>query len=859
MLEAAINDVLNLIEDEKPVNEVLMPDPNNIPPDVRQLIEGEPTYDDVTSVLGYMNEDLGADMTDNIKDDIRDWMKYVEYRFAHLLSGKSIQQIIEDDVQKVNVTHGKNKVKVVEDRNIINKRGEPGAAAYDRKNNLIRVNSLLVQEKFDNKAWRNNANATALLDELFPTFESWKNFVMEHEYQHSLLPQKEGETARAYEDRINKAAILAMSIETLNKPVETGLPVKDDRRDKEYFKEHGMLYKFTFKNGNFVKGEYDPGGMGNWQPLNVKKQYAKYLTLKEASKQRALKEEAQPVKDIKPELMADENQLLLPSGKMITFNEQQATALEEINKWLESDDLFFTLSGFAGTGKTTIILKTLETTLKDKRVAVSAPPHKAKKVVGKTTKRSAETIHALLALKPNLEAADVNPNNVDFQRDRSKTPKIGGFHVVVIDEASMLNKTMMKEIMTQATNKNVKVLFMGDRGQIPPIGETESDAFNPTMIPSVHLDKVERQEDGNPLFKVYDAIRKDQTTHNDQFDHVTDLNDKGEGIEFTPYANVFVDEMIKAFTSEEFKTNKEHAKVLAYTNAKVKEYNMLVRRAVMGKDVSYMEVGDLLTGYTSIANGLDMALETSADYVVVTASEMTTNRWGVEGKYITIRESDSDEVLPKELFVVANNPAEILKVATEIERLRLKANIDKVTMGGKAWLPYYAYKNTNLLMEGVKFKGSEKDMASKSIDYGYAVTAHKSQGSTYTTVFVDEDSMDTNQYDDFRDRVKRTKRELTPRTKQDVDTERNKIKYVALSRPTTKAMVLSQKTGDMGNTHIDKPVIIAPDPNLPELPPGNAQEDAGDGTGDVLISYSRQTPNEIVSDSDVVAFMNRCK
>jgi len=638
-------------------------------------------------------------------------------------------------------------------------------------------------------------------------------------------------------------------------------PVVEKKETTEYFMEHGTAYKFVHdEKGGMVSAQYDQSGNGKWMPLNLKRRYAKYLSLKEAAKLKGKEGEMKIVKEVKPELMAEDNQLLLPNGKMIKFNEQQADALTAINEWLETpDSLFFTLSGFAGTGKTTIILKTLETTLRDKRVAVSAPTHKAKKVVGRTTKRKAETIHALLALKPNVGAEDFNPNNLEFARDRKKRPKIGGFNVVIIDEASMLNKTLMAEIVKQAIENNTRVLFMGDKGQIPPIGENQSDSFDTEMIShTAHLDMVERQDDGNPLFKTYDAIRKDQTTFNDQFDHVTDMNEKKEGIFFTPYDNVFVDQMIKAFTSEEFKTDKDYVKTIAYTNDKVKEYNSIIRQAVMGTGISYMEKGDFLTGYTTIADGPLMLLENSADYIVTDVSELETNRFGIEGKWITFKEADSGSQMPTRMFVVSNNVSEMEKVATELEKLVVKAKKELKTKGGRAWLPYYAYKEANLLLGNVLYPNGEI-RASKSIDYGYAITAHKSQGSTYTSVFVDEDSIDTNQYSYNRHHTKRVAKGLTPQTKKDVDTERNKIKYVAFSRPSKNAVILSQKTGDAGNTHVDKPVVTPPDPNLPDIPPGDVRDDMGDGTGEVIASFSREPANKIVPDKDVIALMNQCK
>ena len=52
-----------------------------------------------------------------------------------------------------------------------------------------------------------------------------------------------------------------------------------------------------------------------------------------------------------------DNQLLTPSGKIITFNDQQYEGINKIRKWLkEKNKPFFTLSGYAGTGKTLNVL-----------------------------------------------------------------------------------------------------------------------------------------------------------------------------------------------------------------------------------------------------------------------------------------------------------------------------------------------------------------------------------------------------------------------------------------------------------------------------------------------------------------------
>ena len=66
-------------------------------------------------------------------------------------------------------------------------------------------------------------------------------------------------------------------------------------------------------------------------------------------------------------------------------------------------------------------------------------------------------------------------------------------------------------------------------------------------------------------------------------------------------------------------------------------------------------------------------------------------------------------------------------------------------------------------------KRPDSEVIMKDLDYGYAITGHKSQGSTYKHVMILEDDINLNH------KIK----------------ERNQIKYVALTRPTTTATMLS--------------------------------------------------------------------
>jgi hypothetical protein len=72
----------------------------------------------------------------------------------------------------------------------------------------------------------------------------------------------------------------------------------------------------------------------------------------------------------------------------------------------------------------------------------------------------------------------------------------------------------------------------------------------------------------------------------------------------------------------------------------------------------------------------------------------------------------------------------------------------------------------------------------KDIDYGYAITSHKSQGSTYHTVFIDETDFNA-----LRDGWSWTKKLAIRRSM-----ERDQLKYVALSRSSNIAYILASQT-----------------------------------------------------------------
>jgi exodeoxyribonuclease-5 len=469
----------------------------------------------------------------------------------------------------------------------------------------------------------------------------------------------------------------------------------------------------------------------------------------------------------------EDNQLRLPNGNIITFNDEQYEGINKIRKWLEQANGLnntFTLAGYSGTGKTTCIKKILDEF--EGQIVVSAPTHKAKKMIIRTTGQYGLTLHGLLGLRPDVNLDDFNPNDPKF--NPIALPKICDYSLVIIDEASMINKDLYELIKKQTKGMYTKILFMGDPAQIPPVNEKDSVVFNLEKENFHQLTKVERQADSNPIMFIYDKLRNNLENPTGGYERTTNLNDEGEGIIYTKSKREFRNALLEEFKTKEFNINTDHCKVIGWTNQIIMKSNQIIRHELFGKNADIVEIGDVLMGYRSITgkSAHINIIENSADYKVIEKSELIENKYGINGYKVKLRENLTDSTFNYQtVFIIDPYDDENLnKYAYEHDKLRDQAKANK-----RLWNLYYTFRRENILMKSIyKYENgasrSSYDIIVKDMDYAYAITAHKGQGSTYNKVFIMEDDIDKNW------NVK----------------ERNQIKYVALTRPIKNAIVLSK-------------------------------------------------------------------
>ena len=467
----------------------------------------------------------------------------------------------------------------------------------------------------------------------------------------------------------------------------------------------------------------------------------------------------------------NENQLKLLNGKIITFNTEQFDGLKKINHWLKNGQTFFTLTGPAGSGKSTIIKKVLDNY--HRGVVVSAPTHKAVSVISNITNKEGQTLHSLIGLRPDVDISDFNPNSPIF--NPIALPRINNYSLIIVDEASMINADLFKLIKEKTKNTKTKVLFLGDNCQIPPVNEKESVVFFQIDIEKHFLTKIERQEDTNPILLVADNIRNNLTAIHESFERKTNINDLGDGITFTTEKREFRKIILDKFMSDEFNKSIDYCRGIAWKNNTVIQSNNIIRTSIFGKDSDIVEINDVVTGYRTIMNEgqRSVIIQNSSDYRVLEKSKEEENGYGIMGYRVKLRESlYNGKFKFQDIFIIDTKNHDNLHLYAQMHDFFRDMGISNK----KNWKKYYEFRRSNLLMKTIdKYQNglyrSSRDIIIKDIDYGYFLTCHKVQGSTYKHVGIILSDIEKNW----------------------VLKEKNQLFYTSLTRPISTATILCNR------------------------------------------------------------------
>ena len=395
---------------------------------------------------------------------------------------------------------------------------------------------------------------------------------------------------------------------------------------------------------------------------------------------------------------------------IINYTDGQKKALLDVQQRIDSNTLqYYLLAGFAGTGKTTIAENIVRYALmKDKSPYVIAPTNKAAKVLKDKLDAAglfvqASTIHKTIYGEPD-------PTTGEWILGKELKNS-----VIIVDESSMISKELMNDFL-QATSNNNVVVFMGDSFQLEPVGE-DSGLFKGKVAEvgdnKTELTEVKRQSLDSNILKIATIVRTEQVPYIPE----KSLPDFKVAKSKAEFVNDF---------RQSIKNNEDSVMIVA-TNSERIQMNNVARQEKFGAQKALLNKGDVMI---SVANSNEYP---NSDIFKVKDFS------AAEKKTITLTTPDGKTSSYDLFFVDA--------VSEEGRRFTMAHApvLDRPSLY-HGQLMSYALKDRNFydylwskgLIE-VKKGGRQKVSANLVIaTYGYSVTAHKSQGSQWKKVFVNQ-------------------------------------------------------------------------------------------------------------------------
>ncbi len=471
-----------------------------------------------------------------------------------------------------------------------------------------------------------------------------------------------------------------------------------------------------------------------------------------------------------------------------SLNDQQKSALYELEKFIEDYGTEITLSGYAGTGKSTIIgifSKWLDHRIGRGNIVYTAPIHRAN-VITKQNNPNANvyTLSALFGFTPDtdeaMERESLDLRELEFRAKNQVKYEPG--QLIIIDEASMVQDGLYEYIQKIVAKDGVSVIYVGDSAQLRPVKSDHiSKVFTSDGVPQITLTKVERTGD-NPILKEATRLRRGEG-----LSYQTDINDKGQGVLYTSNDTVINENLKQIISSEEFNADPLHFRVITATNAAAATYNSKIRSLRYGKFAKPFVKGDILMGYSNKLRKPDGSyrLINSMDYIVQNVRDTTvkfkTDKGDIEFKAfkLSIRPIGNTIMDDFHITVIDKNEPdsklfEIVEYKDRLWRMAKEAKQDKQISKYRD-LVQMAFNIDNELNITKNLEDNQGRLKiRKAIDYGYAQTVWKSQGSTYSKVLILSNEIDTFGYG------------------RDVMQLRNELRYVAVSRAKNFVIINSE-------------------------------------------------------------------
>ncbi len=402
------------------------------------------------------------------------------------------------------------------------------------------------------------------------------------------------------------------------------------------------------------------------------------------------------------------------------------------------DHVAMLLRGSAGTGKTTLSGAIVRTMLALKqRVVLLAPTGRAAKVFALNSGVQASTIHRRIYRQQSLGGSfSLAPNMMTdtlFLVDESSMIANEGLRESVFGTGCLLDDLMQFVY----SGRNCRLVLIGDKAQLPPVGEEESPALSSAFISGYGLTVYEsdlrevlRQSQQSGILYNATAIRQ-MITH----DEATAL----PKIRFSGFPDIVCvpgDELIESLATSYSQVGMDETMVVTRSNKRANIYNQGIRNQVLWREEE-LTSGDWLmvvknsyywTEQKKAEDTSAPAFIANGDRAVIQRVRNRRDLYGFHFVDLWLQFPDYDNY---ELQVTALTDT-LATEAPALTREQSQQLFDEVMAD---------YADVRTKPERYKRLKADPFYNALQIKYAYAVTCHKAQGGQWAHVYVDQGYM----------------------------------------------------------------------------------------------------------------------
>lgn len=428
--------------------------------------------------------------------------------------------------------------------------------------------------------------------------------------------------------------------------------------------------------------------------------------------------------------------------------QEQAHALEVFAEFLTDRDphAVMILRGSAGTGKTTLsgaIVRTLKEIRQ--KVMLLAPTGRAAKVFSLNSGSPAYTIHRRIYREKSFSGVEGQFNlNDNLYTDT----------LFMVDEASMIanmglggmsfgSGCLLDDLVHFVyQGQNDRLLLIGDKAQLPPVGEEESPALHAAMLEGYglkvyecDLNEVLRQSEESGILYNATMIRQ-MITHDD----ITQL----PKIRFVGYSDIKPmpgAELIEALADSYHHVGLDDTIVVTRSNKRANIFNQGIRNMVLDREEELSQ-GDIL-------------MIVKNNYYWMEEERKSNNKLQSNDIPAFLANGDRAKVLKvrRRIDLYGFRFATLLLQFPDYDNYELEATVLLDTLTSEAPALTHEqqeqlfhqieedYQDIPLKADRMKAIRQDQFFNALQVKFAYAVTCHKAQGGQWAHVYVDQGYM----------------------------------------------------------------------------------------------------------------------